>query len=157
MNDEYKNYLQGAKKNKITEHFTMFDVCNSDTAIKKNIDNRPSLSVIKNATLLIKNVLEPLRMKLNKPVNVNCIYRSAGENGVNHAVGGVDTSQHCVGQAADITVQGYTIEQLFNYIKNNMDFDQLIQEGTWIHVSYNQGHNRKQSMRYVNGKYVIIK
>ena len=57
-NEEYKKFLQGAKKKPISEHFTLFEVCNSDTALKLNIDNRPTAQVVTNATALCKNVLE---------------------------------------------------------------------------------------------------
>lgn len=148
---DYLDYRKTAANKKITEHFTLFDIINSNTAIVKKIDNRPTTQIIANATLLIKNVLEPLRIHFNSPLNVNCMYRSTE---LNKAVGGVATSQHCTGQAADITIANHTIEEIFNYIKHSMIFDQVIQENTWIHVSFNPVHNRKQSLRLVNGKYI---
>ena len=151
MNEEYKNFLQGARKKPITTHFTMFDICNSSTAIAKNIDNRPTTQIVVNATALIKNVLEPIRNHFNSPVIVNCMYRSPL---LNKAVGGVATSQHVKGQAADITVQNHTVQEVFDYIKNNLIFDQLIHEGTWVHGSFSLVHNRKESLKLVNGKYI---
>ena len=155
MNSEYKNFLQGAKKKPISEHFTLFDVCNSVTALAKNIDNRPTAQVVKNATLLIKNILEPLRNHFDAPLNVNCMYRSPA---LNKAVGGATNSQHVAGQAADITVQGHTVEEVFQWIKNNLIFDQLILEysnnSKWVHVSFNAIKNRHQSLIYKNGKYI---
>lgn len=157
MNEEYKNFLQGARKKPISEHFTLFDVCNSSTALIKGIDNRPTAQVVTNATALIKNVLEKARGHFNSPVIVNCMYRCPT---LNKAVGGATdkqgkpTSQHCYGQAADITVKGHSVKEVFDYIKKNLIFDQLINEGTWIHISFSLVKNRRQSLRLVNGKYI---
>lgn len=161
MNQTYKDYLQNAKKNKISEHFTVFEIANSITALRLNIDNRPTSQVIINATLLIKNILEPLRNHFNSPVIINCMYRCTS---LNHVVGGVmpnpktgeKGSQHLYGQAADITIKNHTIQEVFDYIKHNMIFDQVIQEGTWIHVSFNAIHNRKQALLYKGGKYIAV-
>ena len=148
---DYLAYRKDAVKKKISEHFTMFEVVNSATAIIKKIDNRPTAQVVTNATALIKNVLEPIRNHFNSPLNVNCMYRSPN---LNKAVGGVSTSQHVKGQAADITVNNHSIQEVFNYIKKNLVYDQLIQEGTWIHISFSLIKNRKQSLKLVNGKYL---
>ena len=148
---DYLVYRKDAVKKKISEHFTMFDVVNSATALARKIDNRPTAQVVTNATALIKNVLEPIRNHFNSPLNVNCMYRSPN---LNKAVGGVSTSQHVKGQAADITVNNHSIQEVFNYIKKNLVYDQLIQEGTWIHISFSLIKNRKQSLKLVNGKYL---
>ena len=148
---DYLIYRKDAVKKKISEHFTMFDVVNSATALARKIDNRPTAQVVTNATALIKNVLEPIRNHFNSPLNVNCMYRSPN---LNKAVGGVSTSQHVKGQAADITVNNHSIQEVFNYIKKNLVYDQLIQEGTWIHISFSLIKNRKQPLKLVNGKYL---
>ena len=148
---DYLIYRKDAVKKKISEHFTMFDVVNSATALARKIDNRPTAQVVTNATALIKNVLEPIRNHFNSPLNVNCMYRSPN---LNKAVGGVSTSQHVKGQAADITVNNHSIQEVFNYIKKNLVYDQLIQEGTWIHISFSLIKNRKQSLKLVNDKYL---
>lgn len=153
MNQAYKDYLQNSRKNKISEHFTLFEVINSITALKLNIDNRPTAQVIKNATLLIKNVLEPIRTHFDSPITINCMYRCPN---LNKAVGGVGNSQHLYGQAADITVKNHSVQEVFDYIKNNLIFDQVIQEGTWVHVSFNPLHNRKESLLYKGGKYLEV-
>ena len=148
---DYLVYRKDAVKKKISEHFTMFDVVNSATALARKIDNRPTAQVVTNATALIKNVLEPIRNHFNSPLNVNCMYRSPN---LNKVVGGVSTSQHVKGQAADITVNNHSIQEVFNYIKKNLVYDQLIQEGTWIHISFSLIKNRKQSLKLVNDKYL---
>jgi hypothetical protein len=102
---------------------------------------------------LCKNVLQPLREKLGKPINVNSCYRCPK---LNTAVGGVKTSQHCNGQAADIEVMGMSNYDLACYIRDNFEFDQLILEfcdnlkndknSGWVHVSYKDSGNRKQTL-----------
>ncbi len=157
---DYLDYRKTAKNKKISEHFTMFEIINSDTAISKKIDNRPTTQVVTNATALIKNVLEKVRIHFNSPVIVNSIYRSPD---LNKAVGGaVDKngkpkSQHCFGQAADITVKGHSVQEVFDYIKHNLIFDQIIFEGTWVHVSFRiTPTNRREALIYKNGKYIKV-
>jgi len=161
MNQNYKTYLQNSRKNKLTEHFTVFEVINSLTALKLNIDNRPTAQVISNAKLLCINVLEKVRLHFNKPIIVHSFYRSPD---LNYAIGGVKPdlskgirgSQHMYGEAADITVQNHTVQEVFDYIRKNMIYDQVIQEGTWVHVSFNPVHNRRQALLYKGGKYFEV-
>ena len=119
------------------KHFTIKELCKSATASQKGIDNSPNSEVIKNLELLVANVLDPLREKYGKPINVNGAYRCSE---LNKAVGGSKTSQHMTGQAADITVGSPdNNKKLFNLIiEMNLPFDQLIDEKkfNWIHVSY---------------------
>ena len=147
----YQLYLINAKKQKITENFTMFEVCNSGTELLKRIDNTPTIQVIANATELIKNVLQPTRNHFKAPLKVNCIYRSPE---LNKEVKGATTSQHLTGQAADFIINGINLFEVFDWIKHNLDFDQLIFEGSWVHVSYKKTGNRKQYLIYKNGKYI---
>lgn len=147
---KYVDYLEQAKNKKISEHFTLYEVCYSYTALKNNIDNIPTPQIILNATKLASMVLEPIRKHFNKPLTINCLYRSPI---LNTKVGGAVNSQHRFGQAADFYIEGVKIEDIFQWCKANLKFDQLIQEGTWIHISYAQ-KNRQQSLRFVNGKYI---
>lgn len=156
MITKYQLYLINAKKVAITKNFTLFEVCNSDTALAKGIDNRPSQDVVKKSIALIKNVLQPVRDHFKAPLKVNCIYRCAE---LNKLVGGVSTSQHVKGEACDFVINGINLFEIFDWIKHNTSFDQLIYEksGTsqWIHVSYiSTSKNRKQSLKLVNGKYI---
>ena len=148
---DYLDYRKEAAKKKISEHFTMFDVVNSATAMTKKIDNRPTAQNITNATALAKNVLE----KIPFSFRINCWLRNKD---LNKAVGGVSTSQHQSAQAVDITPLKETIEIVFQWIKKNLIYDQLILEESnnikWIHISFNIVHNRKQSLKYKNGKYI---
>lgn len=95
-------------------------------------------------TELVENVLDPLREWYGKPITVNSGYRCPE---LNQAVGGARTSQHVRGEAADITAGNKQLNKLlFDYIKNNLPFTQLIWEngGLWIHVSYNKNNLKKQ-------------
>lgn len=126
------------------KYFTIKELCKSATASAKGINNSPSSEVINNLTLLVDNILDPLREKYGKPITVNGAYRCPE---LNKAVGGSKTSQHMTGQAADITVGSPdNNKKLFNLIiEMNLPFDQLIDEKNfrWIHVSYSNKH-RKQ-------------
>lgn len=97
-------------------------------------------------TALIENVLDPARKALGKPIIINSGYRSLEHN---KKIGGAVNSQHCKGEAADIELGAQSKQEnklLFDYIKNNLEFDQLIDEKnlSWVHVSYRKGANRKQ-------------
>lgn len=144
---------------RITENFTTDEFLRSDKAKELNIinkfDNASQLCAIKE---LCNMVLQPSRDHFGKPIIINSGFRNKK---LNKAVGGVPTSQHAKGEAADIRLSDYTEnKQLFNYIQNNLNFDQLIWEygsdsfPAWVHVSYSDGNNRKEVLRAkkVNGK-----
>lgn len=142
-----------------TEHFTLSEMLYSLTAVKKKIWNGANQEQEENLQALMKNILEPLRQAYGKPIRVNSGYRNMS---VNKAVGGVKTSQHMKGEAADIDAGGKSnnrkLAQLIVSLK--LPFDQVIDEAnySWIHVSYKRnGGNRGQILRYRNGRYTIIK
>ena len=124
-------------------NFTISELIKSDVATKSKINNIPqSADIIDNLLLLILNVLQPLRNYVGRPVIITSGYRSTA---LNKKVGGVANSQHLTGQAADFVIQGLTIEEGIRAVKNSgVEFDQLIHEGTWIHISYKKTGNRKQ-------------
>ena len=127
------------------KHFTIEELCRSETAQRKGINNTPTDNVRKNLTALVDNVLDPLRDWYGKPIRVNSGYRCPA---LNKAVGGVANSQHLTGQAADIdTDDRAENRKLMKHIEDSLDFDQLIWEngGAWVHVSYrSDGKNRRQ-------------
>lgn len=126
------------------KHFTIEEMTESSTAKAKDIDNTPSQEILAKLQKLIEAILDPLREWYGKPIRVNSGYRCEA---LNEAIGGSKTSQHCLGEAADITAGSKEEnEKLFNYIKDNLPFDQLINESdfSWIHVSYREGRLRKQ-------------
>lgn len=126
------------------KYFSIEEMIKSDTAKAKGIGNTPSQEVIDNLTKLIEAVLDPLREWFGKPITVNSGYRCEA---LNKAVGGSKTSDHMTGRAADIdTGSKEENKKLFDYIKDNLEFDQLIDEKNlaWVHVSFRENNNRKQ-------------
>ena len=110
--------------------------------------NKPKTEHIENMQVLAEKVFEPLREWVGGPIKVNSMFRSEK---LNTALKGSYTSSHLSGEALDITSLGLkTNLEMFHYIKDNLDFDQLIWEfgaanPKWIHVSYNsEKENRKQ-------------
>lgn len=111
------------------------------------IDNYPTAEAIHNLTKLVENVLDPLREKYGKPIRISSGYRSAI---LNRSVNGATSSQHRLGEAADITVGSKEENRkLFEIIRLELPFDQLIDEKdfSWVHVSFREGRNRKQVLK----------
>ena len=127
------------------KYFTVSELIRSDTAQQKGIDNTPPPAIKVKLTSLINNLLDPIREVWGSPISVNSGYRCPV---LNKAVGGVSTSQHQKGEAADITVGSPELNrQLFDLIATgDFDFDQLIDEShySWIHISFAAGKNRHQ-------------
>ena len=138
----------------LSEHFTLEEMVFSQTATRLSIDNTPDVGTIECLRELCVNVLEPFRTIVgNSNIHVTSGYRCPE---LNEKIGGVSSSQHCKGQAADILVSGYTVDQLVLLARGLWVFDQLIHEfGEWMHVSYNPFNaNRKEVLKAitVNGK-----
>lgn len=139
----------------LSKHVTVAEFIKSDTAIRHGINNDMNATQKQKAIELCENVFEPLRAFLNKPITISSGFRGVG---INKRIGGSTTSQHCKGEAMDLKIglDG------FNFIKDTLDFDQMIWEfGTdstpdWVHVSFKKGKNRKQVLRAkkINGKTV---
>lgn len=135
----------------LTEHFTLEELLASQTAVRLGFEEQftPPDSVKQNLKALCENVLEPLRVKLGASINISSGYRCERDN---TAIGGVNTSQHCKGQAADTSTPKLSVEEWHQFIKSSgIEFDQLIQEfDRWVHVSYTEvGKNRKQCLRAI--------
>ena len=136
---------------KLSEHLDLSEVTRSDMAKRKGVSNMPTLEHIENFKILAENIFEPIRKHFGVPIMISSGYRSKE---LNKAIGGATTSQHLLGQAIDIdmdgTPNGVTNKMDFDYIKANLNFDQLINEFdySWVHVSYNPtGKQRKQVLR----------
>ena len=135
----------------MTKNFSLQEL----TTTKTGHHNTPNKQQTDNLRLLAENVLQPARDALGA-LKVTSAYRSPV---VNAKVGGAKTSQHTQGQAADLKFDGGN-DVLFNWIKDNLEFDQLIWEfgsdsaPSWVHVSYSNTKNRKQILKAVkhNGK-----
>jgi zinc D-Ala-D-Ala carboxypeptidase len=149
---------------KLSEHLDLSEVVRSESAKRKGISNMPTPEHIANFKLLAEKIFEPVRAHFRCPIIISSGYRSKE---LNTAVGGSLTSQHCTGEAIDIdmdgTPNGITNRMIFDYIKDNLSFDQLIYEfgdstnPDWVHVSYEStGKQRKQILRASrsNGKTV---
>lgn len=138
----------------LTEHFNIYEMCKSETALRRGLDNVPNQYVIENLTLLCQNVLEPVRAAFNAPVKVTSGYRSPD---VNAAVGGSRNSDHTRGMAADIEIPGLPNYDLAVWIAENLQFTQLILEfytpgvpdSGWVHVSYDPRDLKCQSLTAV--------
>ena len=132
----------------MSKYFTIEELCHSDTANARGIDNTPTEEVKENLQALIENVLDPLREAYGKPIYVNSGYRCSE---LNKAVGGVSTSEHQSGRAADIDTHDYEEnKKLFKLIQElNLPFRQLIDESnlSWVHVSYNPNDIKRQVLK----------
>jgi zinc D-Ala-D-Ala carboxypeptidase len=145
---------------KLSANFQLSELVKSQVAERKGIPNNPSPSHIDNLKALCVNVLQPIRSHFDSPVIISSGYRSAE---LCIAIGSKPTSQHSEGKAADIEVVNVDNKELAEWIRNNLEFDQLILEfyregepdSGWIHVSWNTDHNRSQTLKAVkdeNGK-----
>lgn len=145
----------------LSKNFTLREMTKSVTAKRLGIDNAPDELQISFMKELCGAVLQPLRDELG-PIVISSGLRVPA---LNKAIGGSSTSQHCAlrGAAADIDMDEKNTD-VFNYIKDNLIFDQLIWEfgneacPDWVHVSYHYGHNRGQILKAVkkNGKTTYI-
>ena len=136
----------------ISEHVTYKEGVYSITALRLGLNNDPNKYHLSNMELLAEKIFEPLRKHVNGPIKINSFYRGPD---LNKAIGGSSNSQHCKGQAMDIDDNyGYMSNaDMFEYIKNNLSFDQMIWEfgnsdnPDWVHVSYvNEENNRKRCL-----------
>ena len=131
----------------LTAHFSLREMCASGTAIRLGIKNEPSEEVINRLQQLCEHVLEPLRQRFGV-IRITSGYRC---DRLNRAVGGVKNSQHRLGEAADIHVSNIEVgRKMFRYIKENLEFDQLLFEriqengACWLHVSFRAKPERFQ-------------
>ena len=144
----------------ISKHISEKEGVYSITATRRGIDNIPNSDELNNMRLLAEEVLEPLRAYVGGPIKINSFFRSAE---LNKAIGGSSKSQHCKGQAMDIddTFGRMTNAEMYHWIKEHLDFDQMIWEfgddenPDWVHVSYvSESENRNRCLRALrkNGK-----
>ena len=150
----------------ISKHISYKEGVHSITAIRKGIYNEPNEEQLANMKLVANNVFEPLRVFVNGPIKVNSFFRSPD---LNKAIGGSTKSQHCKGQAIDIddTYGKATNAEMYWWIKENLDFDQMIWEfgnndnPDWVHVSYvSPDKNRNRCLKAYRDdgktKYMVI-
>ena len=143
---------------RISEHISLKEGIKSHTATRLSIDNTPRDLDLINMKTIAEKVFEPLRKFVGGPIAINSFYRSPK---LNSAIGGSTTSQHCIGCAIDIDDKyGYkTNAEMFEYIKCNLDYDQMIWEfgnndnPDWVHVSYiSEDVNRRRLLKAIKIK-----
>jgi hypothetical protein len=148
----------------LSTNLSLAEVTRSETAKRRGISNMPTAEHIENFKKLAVNIFQPIREHFGKPIIISSGYRSAE---LNKAIGGSLSSQHCSGEAIDIDMDGTDITnaQIFNYIKDNLNFDQMIWEfGTdtnpdWVHVSFAANRSQRKQIlvaKKVNGKTTYI-
>ena len=149
----------------ISKHISNKEGVYSRTALRRGIDNTPTKDHEKNMVELAENIFEPLRMYVGGPIKINSFYRSPE---LNKAIGGSSKSQHCNGQAIDIddTFGRMTNAEMFRFVKDHLDFDQMIWEfgddknPNWVHVSYVGKKNRNRCLKAYKEKgktkYMVI-
>jgi hypothetical protein len=138
---------------KLSTHLDLSEVIRSDSAKRNGISNMPTPEHIENFKLLAEKIFEPVREHFGVPIRISSGYRSKE---LNAKIGGSSSSQHCKGQAVDLdqdgSTNGVSNADVFNYIKDNLPFDQLIWEfgnednPDWVHVSY-VPNGRKQILK----------
>jgi len=150
----------------ISKHISYKEGVRSNTATRKGIDNTPNGEQLDNMELVAEEVFEPLRAYVGGPIKINSFFRCPE---LNKAIGGSSKSQHCKGQAMDIddTFGKCTNAEMYHFIKEHLDFDQMIWEfgdddnPDWVHVSYvSPEDNRRRCLKAYkeNGKtkYMVI-
>ena len=150
----------------ISEHISYKEGVYSTTATRRGIDNVPNIEQLSNMRLLAEEVFEPLRAYVGGPIKINSFFRCPE---LNTAIGGSSSSQHCKGQAIDIddTFGNMTNAEMYHWIKDNLDFDQMIWEfgdddnPDWVHISYvSQDENRNRCLKAYRKegktKYMVI-
>lgn len=144
----------------VSKNISFNEAVKSNTATRLNLNNAPNEYHISNMVGVAVNVFEPLRKFVGGPIKINSMFRSED---LNNAIGGSTSSQHCQGRAIDLddTYGHKSNAQMFHYIKDNINFDQLIWEfgddnnPDWLHVSYvSKEENRNRCLRAekINGK-----
>ena len=151
---------------RISEHISYKEGIYSRTATRLNITNEPDEDQMYYMQLLADEVFEPLRAYVGGPIKINSFYRCRQ---LNKAIGGSIKSQHCKGQAMDIddTYGRMTNAEMYHFIKEHLDFDQMIWEfgddenPDWVHVSYvSPEENRNRCLKAYKErgktKYMVI-
>jgi hypothetical protein len=141
---------------RLSENFSLAELTHSNTAVARGINNTPSATSVANLQALVDNVLQPLRTRLGRPVRVTSGYRSVATN---RAVGGAASSQHTVGEAADIQVSGMNPFDVAEVIRQHLPFDQLIltaqvrgnPSAGFVHVSFRANRLRRDLLTNFRG------
>jgi len=147
---------------KISKYVTLEEATKSQTAIRQGIDNSPNAEQLEAMKYVASEIFDPVREYVNGPLNASSFFRS---HALNSAIGGSSTtSQHMKGEAIDMDADtfGYgTNHSIFEFIKHNLEFDQLIGEYptpdgnfAWVHCSKKKKGNRKEVLIKLKDKYI---
>lgn len=142
---------------KLSVHFTLEELTESHTAERKGINNSAPPEIVLNLKMMLCPVLEAVRELFNAPLIIDSGYRSVA---LNRVIGGAATSAHVKGLAADIRVKGFTSLEVARRIgASGIQFDQLIMEGTWVHIglSYETMRNECLIATFPSGRAVYQK
>lgn len=141
---------------RLSKNLTLSEVVKSNTATRLGIENIPNEKIIANLKITADNIFQPIREHFDCPIYISSGYRSPG---LNRAIGGSETSEHCFGFALDIDQDNrnssVTNAQIFNMIRECLEFNQLIWEfgddtnPDWVHVSFQKGNNKNRVVRAV--------
>jgi uncharacterized protein YcbK (DUF882 family) len=132
---------------KLSKNFELRELTRSATAAPLGIVNEPDTEQIENITALVTEVLQPVREMYNAPLRINSGYRFPE---LNKAVGGVPTSQHTKGEAADVHVADP--RRMFNMIKRSkLPFDQIILYPTFVHISHKRDGENRRNILFAKG------
>lgn len=135
---------------RLSEHFELSELTKSSTALRHGINNTPNAEQIENLKLLCEKILEPVRANYHRSITPSSGFRCIE---LNRLVGSNDNSQHTKGQAVDFEILGVDNKHLFDWICDNLEFDQLIAEfyksgipdSGWLHCSYLRCGNRQRA------------
>jgi len=143
---------------KLSNNLSLSEVLVSQTAKRLGLSNEPTKEHLENLNIIAYKIFQPVRDYFKVPIYVSSGYRSKE---LNKAIGGAKTSQHMKGEALDLDADVYgviTNSDIFNYIKDNLEFDQLIWEfgddnnPNWVHVSFSEGKNRMKVIKALKGR-----
>jgi len=149
---------------KLSKNLSLKEAIKSNTAIARGISNMPTEEEIKKLERTAKNIFQPIRQHFNLPIGVTSMFRSKA---LNKALRGSGTSQHCKSEAIDMDADmfggkclnnegllvDFTNKMIFDYVKENMEYDQLIweygtsEEPAWVHISYKETNNRMRALK----------
>lgn len=142
----------------LSKNLTLAEATKSQVATRRGIDNTPNAEQIRNLQLVAKHVFQPLREHFDVPIGITSGFRSRQ---LNTAIKGAKNSEHTLGRALDLDADvygGVTNKEIFEFIKNNLEFNQLIWEfgddnnPDWVHVSYRDKENKKRILKAVRIK-----
>ena len=141
---------------RLTKNLTLKEACRSESAKRLGIDNSPAQDQLDNLKITAEKIFQPIRDHFKCPVYVSSMFRSPELNNFLRLAS--KTSLHMSGQAIDIDMDGTDVsnEEIFNFVKDNLEFDTLIWEfegPRWVHISYREGNNRNQVLESYKDDY----